>query len=201
MARLEAHRPMSATGRGAAACGEQPRDAEPRRGDRGDTNAGAATDRAGLPEAPCSLRKTGPVIGLETRGGRGSCHLLSSRGHRGTQEARRRANCRSDQSKDARGARAFQADCAGSIPVTRSTAVSRDIVQRCLATQSAFGVRGAAMTLILTWIESLHQTRHGTNRKARVVADWALASLSGARSSPSGSFRRVISGWWRLRPW
>src|SRR5215218_4793523 len=44
----------------------------------------------------------------------------------------------SDQAIGTPGTHGFQADCAGSIPVTRSTAVSRDTTHECPATPQTF---------------------------------------------------------------
>ena len=68
---------------------------------------------------------------------------------------------------------AFQADCAGSSPVTRSTAVSRcrgvagTRSQVSRDTAHVRAVCGAAMTLVLPADDSLHQTRRGTAGRVR----------------------------------
>jgi hypothetical protein len=48
------------------------------------------------------------------------------------------------------------------------------------------------MTLILTWIESLHQTRHGTSRKTRRASRSVSDRCPGR---PRGRVWAVAVGW------
>jgi hypothetical protein len=88
---------------------------------------------------------------------------------------------------------AFQADCAGSIPVTRSTAASRETGHWFPATP--FFVRaicGATRTLILPANESLHRTRRGTPEpNTPRPGDWPQRSLPGHRAFDSRSVDRA----------
>ncbi len=82
---------------------------------------------------------------------------------------------------------AFQADCAGSIPVTRSSAVSRETFRQCPATPSTCGaVCGAAMMFMPSASENLCQARRGTRARRYRTSKWKRSRCVTATSSFKG---------------
>lgn len=98
---------------------------------------------------------------------------------RGNRKARLLPDCPLSRQDTTASPRPSKPDCAGSIPVTRSTAMFRDTVDRCPGTPILFGRFSGSPWLSTSQRMNVHQHRGGSVQDAKIAPSKDVSSAAG----------------------